>query len=459
MRFTDTLTGELVDFEPREAGKVSLYACGPTVYDVPHIGHALSALVYDVLRRYLSWRGFEVTHVANITDIDDKIIQRAQEEDSSEPEVAGRYEDVYVSQMRTLGVLDPHERPHATDYVTQMIDVIGELVDSGHAYVTEKGVYFEVANFADYGRLVHRTADELREGAGARVDVDEQKRDPLDFALWKAAKPGEPKWDSPWGPGRPGWHIECVAMSLDILGDGFDIHGGGDDLIFPHHENERSEAEAADHRFARLWMHHGMLNVAGEKMSKSLGNFTTLAAVLDAWDPRAFRLVVLQTHYRSSMELGDQTMDAASTAIARLDAFHRRAGAEGIDYADTAPDPDAVAAFIAAMDNDLGTPSAVATMFEQVRAGHSAIDAGDTAAAGRALATVVELSGVLGLEPPRAAADPGADTEAIDALVAQRQAARESRDFATADRLRDELRNLDVEVEDTPSGPIWRHVR
>jgi cysteinyl-tRNA synthetase len=452
MRFTDTLTGSLVEFEPREPGKVSLYACGPTVYDDPHIGHAYSALVYDVLRRYLTWRGFDVIHVANITDIDDKIIKRALEEESSEPEVAARYEASYISQMRSLGIQDPHLRPHATDYVEQMIAVIAELVDSGHAYATENGVYFEVASYANYGALVHRTPDDLREGAGARVEVDAAKRDPLDFALWKAAKPGDPVWESPWGPGRPGWHIECVAMSLDILGDGFDIHGGGDDLIFPHHENERSEAEAASHPFAQIWMHHGMLNVAGEKMSKSLGNFTTLGALLDKWDPRAFRLVVLQTHYRSSMEISDEKMDGAVAAIERLDAFHRRAGAEGIEPSSVAP--DVAAAFTAAMDNDLGTPSAVATVFEQVRAGHSAIDSGGADTAAQALASVLELAGVLGLEPPAEESD-----DELDRLVGARQAAREARDFAAADRIRDDLHDRGIEVEDTPSGPIWRRIR
>lgn len=454
MKFTDTLSGELVEFTPRDPGKVALYACGPTVYDVPHIGHARSALVYDVLRRYLTWRGFEVTHVANVTDIDDKIIKRASEEGSTEPEVAARYEDIYVAQMRSLGVLDPDLRPHATAYVDQMIGVVRELVDSGHAYVTDSGVYFEVANYPDYGRLVHRTPDDLREGAGARVEVDEEKRDPLDFALWKAAKPGEPTWDSPWGPGRPGWHIECVAMSLDILGDGFDIHGGGDDLVFPHHENERSEAEAAGHPFARFWVHNGMVNVAGEKMSKSLGNFTNLADVLENWDPRALRLAVLQTHYRSNMELGDDVMNGAAAAIERLDAFHRRAGAAGIEAGGRAADPEATESFTAAMDHDLGTPAALATMFEQIRAGHSAIDADDREAAAQAVATVEELTSVLGLEPSGTDSD-----DEIDALVAARQAARDTRDFTAADKIRDELRDLGVEVEDTPDGPIWRRVR
>ncbi|HJM99079.1 MAG TPA: cysteine--tRNA ligase, partial [Acidimicrobiales bacterium] len=318
MRVHDTMRNQLVELELREAGKVSIYACGPTVYDVPHLGHARTALTYDILKRYLEWQGYETNLVSNITDIDDKIINRSAAEGISESELAATYTSIYIEQLREFGVKDPDARPHATEYVDQMVKIIEKLVTNGVAYeIPESGIYFDVTKFETYGALVQRTADDLRESAQARISSDEQKNDPLDFALWKAAKPGEPTWESPWGPGRPGWHIECVAMSLDLLGDNFDIHGGGSDLTFPHHENERAESEAAGHTFARHWMHSGMLNVSGEKMSKSLGNFQTLGDAMSRYGARPLRLAMLQAHYRSLMELSDETMAGASGGIER----------------------------------------------------------------------------------------------------------------------------------------------
>lgn len=459
MQYFDTLTNKMVEFVPREPGKVSIYACGPTVYDEPHVGHARTALTYDVIVRFLRWIGLEVTLVANVTDIDDKIIARAAEEGTSEPELAATYTRAYVDQMRQFGIGDPDHRPHATEYVQQMHGVITELIARDHAYVIDgAGVYFDVASFeSDYGRLVHRSAEDLRESAGARVDVDERKRDPLDFALWKAAKPGEPTWASPWGDGRPGWHIECVAMALDILGDGFDIHGGGTDLAFPHHENERVESEASGHPFARGWIHSAMLNIDGEKMSKSLNNFHTLRDVLEAWDPRALRLAMLQTHYRKVMELGDEAMTVATAALDRLDAFHRRTSV--IDLPADAPLVEAeVDAFRTAMEHDFGTPAGVATIFDLVRAGHTALDHDDLAAAAAIAATINELTAVLGLAAPEAHGHGNGDDDAIDALVAQRQAARAAKDFAESDRIRDELKAQGIEIEDSAAGPIWRRV-
>jgi cysteinyl-tRNA synthetase len=452
LRIHDTLRGEKVPFEPRDPGRVTAYWCGPTVYDAPHLGHARSALAYDVVVRYLRWRGYEVTLASNVTDIDDKIIERAAAGGTTESELARRYEDVYVEQMDRLGVLRPDLRPRATEFVTPMVRVIGELIDAGMAYVIERsGVYFDVSRLEGYGDLVHRHPDDLREGAGARVDVDERKDDPLDFALWKAAKPGEPSWDSPWGPGRPGWHIECVAMSLDLLGEGFDIHGGGDDLVFPHHTNERAEALGCGRAFARYWVHNGMVNVEGEKMSKSLGNFTTLADVLDRWDPRALRLLVLQTHYRKTMEIDADTLASATAALERLDALARRtAGSEP-----TGTDPALVEAFREAMDDDFGTAAGLAVVFEGVRRANRALDAGSDDGAALA-ATVVELAGVLGLELGGTEAPAGTDDAEIDALVAERTAARAARDFARADAIRDELASRKVTVEDTPQGPVWR---
>ena len=454
----DTLTGEVRPLKLREPGRVALYACGPTVYDHPHLGHARSALTYDVLRRYLEWRGLNVRHVANITDIDDNIINRAREEDSTENEVAVEWETVYIDAMAALGVLDPHDRPRATEWVTEMVDFVAQIMDAGAAYTTPTGVYLRVGDVPGYGDLVHRDLDDLRASAGARVEVDEAKEDPLDFALWKAAKPDEPSWPSPWGPGRPGWHIECVAMSLGILGDDFDIHGGGNDLVFPHHTNERAEALAVGRPFARHWVHNAMLNIEGTKMSKSLGNYRTVVEMLDEHpdNGRAFRLLVLQTHYRKTMEVNAELMASARAACQRLDALARRAA-----VLETAPasancgiDESAVDAFRIAMDDDLGTPQAVAVIFETLRRANAALDRGaDDAPA--LVATVINLAGALGVAVDTAGRGADAGDAAIEDLVARRQAAREAKDWAAADALRDELSALGVVVEDTPAGPIW----
>src|SRR3954447_18285499 len=340
VRIHDSLARRAVELTTREPGRVSMYVCGPTVYDVPHVGHGRTAVVYDVVRRYLEWLGNAVTFVGNVTNVEDKIIARAAAEGTSERELADRYEQAYWDELERLNVRRPDDVPRATEFIAPMIELIAELVASGHAYVIEgEGVYFSVPSYARYGDLSGRRLDDLLEGAGARVEVDEQKRSPVDFALWKAAKPGEPDWESPWGRGRPGWHIECSAMSLQILGEDFDLHGGGDDLIFPHHENERAQAEAAGHPFSRHWIHSGVVEIGGEKMSKSLGNFTTLGEALDEYGARAFRLAVLQTHYRSKTELGPKELGAAREAADRLDALVRRAGAAGI-AADNAADDD-----------------------------------------------------------------------------------------------------------------------
>ena len=463
MRLYDTLSRDVVELRPRTPGEISLYVCGPTVYDVPHLGHARTAVTYDVLYRYLSWRGMRVTMVSNITDVDDKIIARAAEEGGTEEQVAARFTDVYVREMASLGVADPDERPRATGYVAEMIDFVDGLLGAGAAYVIDgAGVYFDVAACPDYGRLPGRDPEELREGAGARVAVDERKRDPLDFALWKAAKPGEPSWEAPWMRGRPGWHIECVAMSLGILGDGFDVHGGGSDLIFPHHENERAEAEAAGHRFARLWMHSAMVNVGGEKMAKSAGNFRTLADVLAVHDPRALRLAMLQAHYRSTMEIDEAVLTGAAAGIDRLDAFARRVETPGDGDAPSrnAASDAARAAFVESMDNDLGTPGAVATIFELVREGNICLDGADTEGAVAAHATVTELCGALGLDLDPGLADESSGEDAdVRQRVARREEARRARDFATADRIRTELADRGIELEDAPSGTIWRRTR
>ena len=451
VRLFDTIARDKVELVTREPGTLSMYVCGPTVYDVPHVGHGRTATTFDVIRRYLEWRGYVVTYVSNVTDVEDKIIARAAATGSTEPEVAAIFEAAYWEQLDRLGVRRPDHVPHATEYIVSMQALITELIDRGHAYVVEgQGVYYDVVSFPSYGALPHRTLAQLLESAGARVEVDDAKRNPVDFALWKAAKPGEPVWDSPWGPGRPGWHIECSAMSLDLLGEGFDIHGGGDDLAFPHHENERAQAEGAGHAFARHWIHSAMVQVGGEKMSKSLGNFTTLAEALDAHGPRAFRMAVLQTHYRRAIELGDAELGSAAAAVDRLDALVRRARSEGVAASNA--DEAAVARFRDAMDDDFSTPAAMAVVFEAVKSAQKAIDDGDDARAATMLATVELLTAVLGLD--LAAAQTGGDAE-IDELVERRNEARAARDFAAADAIRDALAARGIVLEDTANGTLW----
>ncbi|MEZ5282469.1 MAG: cysteine--tRNA ligase [Acidimicrobiales bacterium] len=464
MQLYDTMTRTKAELHTLVPGRVSMYVCGPTVYDHPHLGHGRTALTYDVLRRYLRWTGHEVTMVANVTDIDDKIIGRAEREGRTEAEVATEFLDSYVAQLDRLGVEHPDHRPQATQFIDGMIETIRELVDAGAAYVVEgRGVYFDVTSAVDYGRLAGRNLEQLLEDAGQRVEVDEAKRSPLDFALWKAAKPGEPSWETPWGPGRPGWHTECVAMSMSILGESFDIHGGGDDLTFPHHQNEQAQASACGHGFARFWVHSAMLNVSGEKMSKSLGNFTTLAEALEAFGPRAVRLAVLQTHYRSTMEMGPESLSQTAEAVKRLDAMVRRAVAAGVTLASANPtvaaddaqrlDVDTVERFRSAMEDDMSTPAAMDAVFGAVRAANSALDEGRLDDAARLAGTVVLLCAVLGLAVGED--DHGDDDSKIDDLVARRQQARADRDFAAADAIRDELTSMGVVVEDTASGPIW----
>jgi cysteinyl-tRNA synthetase len=450
LRLYDTARRAKVDFVPSVEGRVSMYVCGPTPYDVPHLGHGRKEIVFDTIRRYLVWRGFGVTYVSNVTDIEDKIIARAHEDGTTEAALVAKYEGAFRGAFDRLNILRPDDEPRATEWIDEMVALIAQLVATGHAYVVEgQGVYFQVDSLPEYGTLSHRTLEELLESAGARVDVDERKRSPVDFALWKSAKPGEPAWESPWGLGRPGWHIECSAMSLKLLGDGFDIHGGGSDLVFPHHENEIAQAVGAGHEFARYWMHNGMLNVDGKKMSKSLGNYTTLVDVLEKYDPRAFRLLVLQTHYRKQMEIGDKELSDAEKAVGRLDALARRARAgelPSVRLGDITPFRDA-------MDDDFDTPAALAYIFELVRDANVALDEELLETAAMHFATVQELAGALGLEL-RADA-PRADTE-IEQLVESREAARKAKDWAEADRIRGVLTERGIVVEDTPRGPEWR---
>ncbi len=460
MKIYDTVQREVVDFVTRKEGEVSFYACGPTVYSHPHLGHARQAITCDIARRYFEWTGLKVHHVANITDIDDNIINRALEEGKTEPEVAKYWEAVYIDAMDALNILPPHDRPHATEYIEEMVAFIEDLIAKDAAYQTDSGVYLRVRSVEDYGALVHRTPDEIAENALNRVESDESKEDPLDFALWKAAKEGEPTWDSPWGPGRPGWHIECVAMSLGVLGDDFDLHGGGDDLVFPHHTNERAEACAAGRPFARYWLHNAMLNIGGEKMAKSLGNFQTIQDLLDE-DPlnaRALRLLLLRTHYRKIIEISPDVIADAREGIKRLDAMARKAAGAGVDPAGTERVQDAIDAFRAAMDHDFGTGDAMATVFETVRRANGALDGNDEADQAAALTlTAIELANVLGLQVSLDAdtSGGGGDDAEIEALVQARTEAKSNKDFAEADRIRDELTEMGITIEDTAQGATW----
>jgi cysteinyl-tRNA synthetase len=445
LQLFDTAQGKVVPFEPREPGKVSMYVCGPTVYGPPHLGHGRFSLVFDVLRRYLRWSGFEVTYVSNITDIDDKIINRANDEGRDWHDIATRCEDVWWSAMESIGVERPDHDPHATAYVPQMVELIGQLIERGDAYVSDDGVYFSPAVVDDYGLLARQTLESLQ--AGARVEVAEHKRSAVDFALWKFAKPGEPSWPSPWGDGRPGWHTECVVMSLDLLGDGFDIHGGGLDLAFPHHENERAQAVAAGRTFARHWVHNGFVEVGGEKMSKSLGNFTNLLDLVESTDPRAYRLLVLRAHYRTPLEISKATTDDATAALKKLDTLARALA--DADLPSAAPDAEALARFRTAMDSDLDTPRVVALLSEIRRRANTALDMEDRAGAASLGAAFLEISGALGLVLDAGGEEVPAE---VLAVARRRDEARAAKDWAAADALRDELVADGWVVEDTASG-------
>jgi len=440
----DTAQGKVVPFEPREPGKVSMYVCGPTVYGPPHLGHGRFSLVFDVLRRYLTWTGLEVNYVSNITDIDDKIIKRANDEGREWSDIAQKCEQVWWKAMEAIGVDRPTSDPHATAYVDQMVELIADLIARDVAYVSDDGVYFTPAAVSDYGLLARQSIESLQ--AGARVEVADHKHSPIDFALWKFTKPGEPSWPSPWGEGRPGWHTECVVMSLDLLGEGFDLHGGGQDLAFPHHENERAQALASGRTFARHWMHNGFVEVGGEKMSKSLGNFTNLLDLVGSTDPRAYRLLVLRSHYRTPLEVTRATTDDASAALRRLDAFARRAANAGL-----AGEPDAasVEAFRVAMDNDLDTPAAVALLFGLVGQANTALDAGDSVTAAPLSVAAFEICRAVGLVL-------NAGGEEVPAEILERARARDearaAKDWAAADAIRDELTAAGWLVEDTADG-------
>ncbi|MGD9705927.1 MAG: cysteine--tRNA ligase, partial [Acidimicrobiia bacterium] len=448
----DTATGEVRELAMREPGTVSMYVCGPTVYGPPHLGHGRATLVYDVLRRYLEWTGIRVRHVSNVTDIEDKIIERAEREGRPWQDITAKCEAIWWRAMDQMGVLRPTDVPHATEYVEPMVTMIGELIGAEAAYVTDDGIYLSVQSVPDYGLLTHQRLEDMLSGGGDREVVGaEHKRAPADFALWKFTKPGEPSWPSPWGDGRPGWHSECVVMSLDLLGEGFDLHTGGQDLKFPHHENERAQAVALGKRFANHWMHHAfVVDAEGEKLSKSLGNFTNLLDLIDTVDPRSYRLLLLQSHYRSPVQVNTDTVGAAERALAGLDTFARRAASAAMPAAD--PDTTLVDAFRNRMDDDLDTAGAMAIVFDAARRGNAAIDAGDLHEAATLAATVAELCGAVGLEL-RAAEEVPSD---VLAKAAELDAARSVRDFGRADAIRADLQGAGWLVETTKQGTTVR---
>jgi len=451
----DTATREVRELAMREPGKVSIYLCGPTVYGPAHLGHGRATLSYDILARYLEWTGLEVQLVSNVTDIEDKIIDRALREGRPWSDITTKCEAMWWKAMDGIGNRRPDDIPHATEYVDQMVELIEQLVERDAAYVTDDGVYMSVESVDDYGLLAHQSVDDMRSGGGEREVVGAaSKRHPADFVLWKfkhdEPTESDPAWPSPWGPGRPGWHSECVVMSLDLLGEGFDLHCGGQDLKFPHHENERAQAVAVGKEFARHWMHHGFIvDAEGEKMSKSIGNVANLLDLIEHYDPRAYRLVLLQSHYRSPITLGQAAIDQAVASLDGLDSFARRAAS----VADGATsDPVVLETFRAAMDDDLDTPKAMSLVFDTVRSANAAIDAGDDAA-GPLAAAVFEICGAVGLTLGGEAADvPGE----VAAKAAALDAARADKDYATADSLRAELQADGWTVETTKDGTTVR---
>jgi cysteinyl-tRNA synthetase len=459
-RLYDTATRSVRPFEPVMPGRVSIYHCGLTVQAAPHLGHIRKEVVFDVLRRWLTWSGYLVTVIANITDIDDKILIKSAEAGTPWFAHAYRFERELHNAYAALGCLPPTYEPRATGHIPEMIEMIKVLIDGGHAYPSSDGsgdVYFDVKSWPRYGSLSHQNIDDMEPAA----DSDPRgKKDPRDFALWKGHKDDEPEtasWPTPWGKGRPGWHLECSAMAGKYLGDEFDIHGGGLDLRFPHHENELAQSRAAGQRFARYWMHNALLTTAGEKMSKSLDNSALVSEVIKRFPARAVRLYLIQPHYRSTIEYSDAAIAESTAALERIDNFVRRA-ADVVGLTAQRVPPE----FVVAMNDDLGTPAAVAVLHNAVRDGNSALDAGETDLVASRLAEVMGMLAILGLDATSASWGRGDDQQlaaVVDGLVTEllkhREAARERKDFAAADAIRDSLTALGVDVSDTPQGPRW----
>lgn len=453
LKIYNTLTRSKQEFVPRQPGKVGMYVCGMTVYDYCHIGHARVMVVFDTVARYLRHAGYELTYVRNVTDIDDKIIQRANENGEDFTALTERFIDAMHEDEQALAVLPPDIEPRATRSIGDIVSMIEALIAKDYAYVGGNGdVFYSVSRFQGYGKLSGKNIEDLN--AGERVDVDNAKRDPLDFVLWKMAKPGEPYWESPWGNGRPGWHIECSAMSTCCLGNHFDIHGGGMDLQFPHHENEIAQSEGATGEpFVNYWMHNGFVRVNEEKMSKSLGNFFTVREVLKQYRPEIIRFFILSSHYRSPLNYSDEHLDEAGVALTRLYTALR-----GVEIAEVEMDADFKQRFEQAMDDDFNTPVALAVLFDLARELNKAADKTVLAA------TLKQLSAILGLlqdDPDGflkgAAGDDGLSAEQVEALIAERKAAKANKDWARADAIRDQLKAQGIALEDVAGGnTTWR---
>ncbi|UCM88771.1 cysteine--tRNA ligase [Streptomyces marincola] len=460
LRLYDTSARKIRDFSPLVPGRVSIYLCGATVQAAPHIGHIRSGVDFDIMRRWFAYRGYDVVFVRNVTDIDDKIIAKSAEQGRPWWSIGYENELAFDAAYAALGCLPPTYQPRATGHVPEMIEMMRGLIDRGHAYAADGNVYFDVRSFPGYLSLSNQDLEHLLQPAG---EGETGKRDPRDFALWKAAKPGEPRWETPWGSGRPGWHLECSAMVHKYLGRAFDIHGGGIDLVFPHHENELAQSRSAGDEFARYWVHNAWVTMSGEKMSKSLGNSVLVSEMVKRWRPVVLRYYLGTPHYRSTIEYSQEALAEAEAAFGRIEGFLQRAVEQSGDIAPAASVPEE---FAAAMDEDLGVPQALAAVHTTVRQGNAALAEGDRESAALLGARVRAMLGVLGLDPlaaPWAGAEAGARGAELSGVVdtlarlvlAQRQAARERKDYATADAIRDGLKAAGLVIEDTPNGPRW----
>ena len=479
----NTLSGKKEKLQPLEPGHVKLYVCGITSYDYCHIGHARSALAFDMIVKYLRYRGYKVTFVRNFTDIDDKIIARANEQGTSSSELANRFIDEFYTDMDLLGVDRPDIEPKATEHIDEMVSLISELISKGKAYEAGGDVYYIVDSFPEYGKLSKRNIDEMK--AGARISINEQKKNPMDFVLWKSSKPGEPSWESPWGPGRPGWHIECSAMSRKYLGETFDIHGGGQDLIFPHHENEIAQSEGANEKpFVNHWIHHGFVTIKDEKMSKSLGNFLTIRDILNNYHPEVLRFFIFSTHYRNPLDFSESAMQDASTGLERL--YECVAAIDQLQISEQSDDAQSVISgkdrkqidsfeqkFQTAMDNDFNTAQAQGVIFEMVKTInriHRKLPAIplkiDVDYLSDAAAMLTRLANIMGLLcedaqnyleslKSKRIKDNNIDVKAVDALIEEREQCRVAKNWSRSDEIRDQLLSMNVEIKDGPQGTSW----